>query len=97
MIRILLVALVTIISALPELTIAQERQYLHSAYLAAGGAATLNEIPSWRMREKETLRTRIMELPDSIKQDLIDEADRSLEQAWPQILLSDYREFQENG
>ena len=97
MIRILTFCLIIFISATSRFAEAQENRYMYTKYSAAGGSGVLKDIDTWRKAEKQTIRTRINEFSDPVKQDLIDGANLSLEQPWPQILLSDYREFQVNG
>ncbi len=95
--RILPALIVAIVFSLPAKLLAQGKQYLHKNYMAAGGSATISNIQEWRIQERAMLRQRVLELPETVKQNLTADADRALLQVWPQLLLSDYREYQENG
>ena len=59
------------------------RNYLSAALDASGFAVTEPALANWKKTKKEQYLLSIRQLPDSIKSELLQEADQYLDFSWP--------------
>lgn len=73
------------------------RNYLSAALDASDFVVTEPALANWKKTKKEQYHLSIRQLPDSIKTELLHEADQYLDFSWPALPATSFLEFKEKG
>lgn len=73
------------------------RNYLSAALDTSGFVVTATVLENWKKTTKEQYLLGIGQLPDSIKTELLQEADQYLNFSWPALPATSFLEFKEEG
>src|SRR5579859_4719341 len=73
------------------------RNYLSSKAQQLNYSLAQHELDTWRSAQKQLFRQGIDALPDSIKDQLADKAEKALSYTWPALPASVYLEFKLTG
>lgn len=74
-----------------------DRNYLSAALAASGFVVTEPVLANWKKTTKEQYLLGIRQLPDSIKTELLQEANQYLNFSWPALPAASFLEFKEKG
>lgn len=75
----------------------QARNYLSTTLKTSGFHLMGKELAAWKAAEKENYVRKIRQLPDLVKAQLVEKADRALSFDWPSLPASVFLEYQQNG
>ena len=75
-----------------------ERNYLWNEFHSKQGPESLNElIPKWRESVKKEIKELIHQIPQEVKNKLLQQADSANKEVWESFKVSDYIKFVRNG